>query len=225
LVDSLNVFDIDGVSTKNAAKLVEGGFKDLAALWGATEAELVTVVGTALGAKLFQQLHNKLPVASPEQWIAAYQGWPRGFGKSRIAALLECGPVEAWPTLKTLPKGIGRETFDSIIECVDGWVAWRGGFKWTSVTGKRVKPTSIVQVEAAPTKPIQKKGAFVMTGFRDKDLEARLAVAGWVTHDTVKSDTTVRIVADESKMGSSKVAAAEKKGVRIILRKDVDQLL
>ena len=247
MVDSLNVFDIDGVSTKNAAKLVEGGFNDLAALWGATEASLVGVVGTALGAKLFQQLHNKLPVASPEQWIAAYQGWPRGFGKSRIAALLECGPVEAWPTLKTPPKGIGRETFDSIIECVDGWVAWRGGFKWVNVSagasasasasavGKRVKPTSIVQENGstkpasvpaqAPTKPIQKKGAFVMTGFRDKELEARLAAAGWVTHDTVKSDTTVLIVADESKMGSSKVAAAEKKGVRIILRKDVDQLL
>ena len=223
LVDSLNVFDIDGVSTKNAAKLVEGGFKDLTALWGATEESLVGVVGTALGAKLFQQLHNKLPVASPEQWIAAYQGWPRGFGKSRIAALLECGPVESWSALKTPPKGIGCETFDSIIGCVDGWVAWRGGFKWTSVSAKRVKPTSIVQVEAA--KPIQKKGAFVMTGFRDKELEARLNAAGWVTHDNVKSDTSVLIVADESKMGSSKVAAAEKKGVRIILRKDVDQLL
>ena len=242
MVDSLNVFDIDGVSTKNAAKLVEGGFKDLAALWGATEAELVAVVGTALGAKLFQQLHNKLPVASPEQWIAAYQGWPRGFGKSRIAALLESGPVESWAGLKTPPKGIGRETFDDIIGCVDGWVAWRKGFKFQT---KRVKPTSIVQ-ENGSTKPVQapasasapeqaqvqvptkapeKKGAFVMTGFRDKELEVRLSAAGWVTHDTVKRDTTVLIVADESKMGSSKVAEAQKKGVRIILRKDVDQLL
>jgi hypothetical protein len=71
----------------------------------------------------------------------------------------------------------------------------------------------------------EKKGAFVMTGFRDKELEARLAAVGWIMHDTVKRDTTVLIVADESKMGSSKVAEAQKKGVRIILRKDVDQLL
>lgn len=233
MVDSLNVFDIDGVSTKNAAKLVEAGFVDLAALWGASEANLVDAVGNALGAKLFQQLHNKLPIASPEQWILAYQGWPRGFGKTRVSVFLEQGPVESWKDIKVLPKGIGCETFDGVIASVDGWIAWRKKFSVVgSVPTKRTKPTSIVNlngsIKSVPvpvTVPTQKKGAFVLTGFRDKELEARLGTAGWIQHDTVKKDTTVLIVADETKMGSTKVADARKKGIRIILRKDVDQLL
>lgn len=238
MVDSLNAFDIDGVSSKNAAKLVEGGLKDLADLWKASEAELVAAVGSALGSKLYKQLHEKLPGASAEQWITAYQGWPRGFGKSRIRALLERGPVETWKAERLPPKGIGIDTYNDIIGCVDGFLAWKAGFglETQRVVKLRIKPKNAsdgstlttAQREALGSKQETKPtpaGAFVFTGFRDKDLEARLVAAGWTPHDTVKKDTTLLIVADESKMGTTKVADAQKKGVRIMLRANAQSLV
>jgi hypothetical protein len=208
--------------------------------------------------KLYTQLHEKLPGAEAEQWIAAYQGWPRGFGKSRIRALLERGPVETWKGERAPPKGIGIDTYNDIIGCVDGFLSWKAGFGLggeKKVVKLRIKPKNasdgstltLAQREAqreemskkeesAPTSvkaqapvlsqtPQQKRGAFVFTGFRDKDLEKRLTAAGWTAHDSVKKDTTVLIVADESKMGSTKVADAQKKGIRIILRAQAETLV
>ncbi len=220
IVDSLNAFDIEGVSSKNALKLAEGGLDTVVALYKASKAELVALVGNALGAKLYEQLHTKIAAASPERWIAAYQGWPRGFGKQRVAALLELGPVETWPTLKTPPRGMGEDSFASTIGCVGGFLAWR----------RELGYEAPAQPPANQATPIVKtggksKGGVCMTGFRDAALAAQLAAAGWELHDTVKKTTAVLIVGDESGMGTGKVAAAQAKGVRILLRKDVSSLL
>jgi NAD-dependent DNA ligase len=237
-VDSLGAFDIEGVSTKNALKLAEAGLTDLVSMYEASQTELVAIVGNALGAKLYHQLHTKIAAASPERWISAYQGWPRGFGKQRIAALLELGPVEDWPTLKSPPRGMGVDSFKSTIGCVPEFLEWRGRLGYSAQLSNRVElgnsaqPNNQVKTVVAETvkatsivktnKP--QKGGVCMTGFRDAALEERLKAAGWVIHDSVKKDTSVLIVADAGKMGSTKVAAAQAKGVRIILRADVSQL-
>jgi NAD-dependent DNA ligase len=223
LVDSLNAFDIEGVSTKNALKLAEAGLDSLPRLWTCTQAQLISVVGNALGAKLYEQLHKKIPAASPERWIAAYQGWPRGFGKQRIASLLALAPVEAWSQLKAPPRGMGEDSFASTIGCVGGFLAWRADLGWTEAVSAQ---GAQVQAQATPIVKVggQSKGGVCMTGFRDELLAMQLASVGWELHDTVKKATKVLIVGDESGMGTTKVAAAREKGVRIILRKDVSQL-
>lgn len=224
LVDSLNAFDIEGVSTKNALKLAEAGLDSLPRLWTSTQAQLVAVVGNALGAKLYEQLHKKIPAASPERWIAAYQGWPRGFGKQRVASLLALAPVEAWPQLKAPPRGMGQDSFESTIGCVGGFLAWRASLGWQAPAQEPVANNATPIVKVGGQAPVASKGGVCMTGFRDAALAAELAAAGWELHDTVKKTTAVLIVADESGMGTTKVAAAREKGVRIILRKDVSQL-
>ncbi len=225
LVDSLNAFDIEGISTKNALKLAEAGLDSLPKLWVSKQAQLVAVVGNALGAKLYEQLHTKIPAASPERWIAAYQGWPRGFGKLRVAALLALAPVEAWPQLKAPPRGLGQDAFESIIGCVGGFLAWRAELGYRPAEAPA--SASVQAQKATPTvqASIPSKGGVCMTGFRDELLAMQLASVGWELHDTVKKATKVLIVGDESGMGTTKVAAAREKGVRIILRKDVSSLL
>ncbi len=218
MVDTLTAFDIEGVSTKNALKLVEGGLDSLVTLYRASQAQLVACVGTALGAKLYEQLHTKIHAASPERWVTAYQGWPRGFGKQRVQALLALAPVEQWPTLKTPPRGMGTDSFASTIGCVGGFLAWRGelGYSASAPAPAPAKPATSV---------VQSKGGICMTGFRDAVLTERLVAAGWEIHDTVKKATVVLLVADEAGMGTTKAAAAQAKGVRILLRKDVSSLL
>jgi NAD-dependent DNA ligase len=227
LVDTLTAFDIEGVSTKNALKLVGQGLDTLVTLYRASQVQLVACVGTALGAKLYEQLHTKIHAASPERWITAYQGWPRGFGKQRVQALLALAPVEQWPTLKTPPRGMGVESFASIIGCVGGFLAWRADLGYSvEPASAPVKPATPVSLQATSLREVvQSKGGICMTGFRDAALTERLVAAGWEIHDTVKKATAVLLVADEAGMGTTKVAAAQAKGVRILLRKDVSSLL
>ena len=72
-------------------------------------------------------------------------------------------------------------------------------------------------------KIIATKGGIVFTGFRDSDLEAKCVAAGWEIQDSIKKTTKALVVADLSKK-SSKIVAAEKAGIQILLRTSVESL-
>ena len=63
-----------------------------------------------------------------------------------------------------------------------------------------------------------------MTGFRDADLQTKLAANGWVFKDSVSASTAFLLIADGAKE-STKVAAARKAGVRIVTRSEASSLL
>ena len=217
MAHSLINLGVEGLSATSTKKVVEGGYKTLDLVWKATEAELQNCLGKASGTKLRKALDELK--ATNLQWIHAYHGWPKGFGERKIAATLTSeADVSKWPSMKVAPAGQTMATFSEVCKYVPGYLAWRGHFKAVVVE------PPVIRDHPNNGGPVKiPKGFYVMTGFRDAELSAKLAEAGWILQDRINKETTVLLVADMKE--STKTKAALEKGIRIVLRNNADSLL
>jgi DNA ligase (NAD+) len=212
MAHSFVCLEIEGISKVTAKKLVEAGYKTLKQVWDVPVAGLQAAIGPGNGQKLFDGL--RCVRVSEDKWMRAYCGWPKGFGETRIAGVMAVEPdVAKWPSLTKPPKGQSAEAFAEVVKAVPAYLAWRKQFN-----------TAVVALVAPPAAAVATKGNYVMTGFRDADLQSKLAAAGWVLKDTITSLTTVLLVEDGGKE-TTKVAAARKAGVRIVPRSEASSLL
>jgi NAD-dependent DNA ligase len=212
MAHQLVALGIEGISKVTAKKLVEGGLPTLEQLKSAQQATLQQLIGAVNGEKLSKAFQIAQTTATEAQWIRAYLGWPKGFGESRIEATLAAEPsVEKWPTLTTVPKGQSGLAFQEVCKAVPGYLVWRAKFGQPS--------TPIV---TAP-KPVVVKGHYVMSGFRDASLQAKLQAAGWNEQDRITKTTTVLLVPDSAKE-TQKVKAARESGVNIVTRSEANGL-
>ena len=155
-----------------------------------------------------------MEMASVATWVKAFLGWPKGFGDKRIEACLSLEPdVSKWTALEKVPKGQSPEAFAEVQAKVSAYIDWRAIFPASNVTA----------TTAAPAVSVEIKGYYVLSGFRDSDLQTKLASAGWVLHDRITKTTTVLLVPDEANE-TTKVKAAREAGVRIVPRSAANTL-
>ena len=211
MAHSLVALGIEGLSSTSTKKLVEGGYKDLQTIWKAEDSQLQACLGKVSGGKLRVAMDQLQ--ASQEKWIYAYPSWPKGFGEKKIhnALLLE-KDVSKWPKLTVAPTGQTMKTFSEVCNHVPAYIKWRAG---VSSSGPVIAVAATACV--APT-----KGYYVMTGFRDTELTAKLALSGWTLQERITKDTKVLLVADDKQ--SVKTKTANEKGIRIILRDQANVL-
>lgn len=211
MVHTLTSLDIEGISKTSAKKLVDGGLKTFVDVYKASEADLQSNLGKANGSKLYTALRN-LHVGE-EKWIRAYCGWPKGFGETRIAAFqaVKSNPSD-WRGLMTPPKGVGEDSLKHVQEAVPGYLQWRALFKVAST------PTNVT-VTTAPK--AAHKGYYVMSGFRDKEIQEKMASSGWELQDAVKKTTNLLLIPDGGKE-TGKVKAARDAGIKILTRSQLD---
>ena len=212
MAHSLIKLGVEGLSATSTKKLVEGGFKDLKATWSSTETQLQGCLGKVSGTKLRKALDNL--TATEIQWIHAYHGWPKGFGERKITAALEAeASVDKWPNMKIAPNGQTMTTFSDVCKYVPKYLEWR----------KQFPSTKNIVVPTAPVIPVGTiKGYYVMTGFRDATISSKLLDAGWISQERINKDTNILIVADNKE--SVKTKTAKEKGIRIIMRDQVESL-
>lgn len=214
MAHQLVALGVEGVSKVTAKKLVEGGFPTLEALKSAPQTRVQQLIGAVNGEKLVQSFKAVQTAASESQWIRAYLGWPKGFGETRIEATLAVeSSVEKWLTLTTPPKGQSAAAFEEVRKAVPGYLAWRIKF---GVPNQQSKPIQ-------PQEPTVIKGQYVMSGFRDADLQTKLQAAGWKEQDRITKATTVLLVPDSAKE-TQKVKAAREAGVKIVARSEASGL-
>ena len=223
MAHSLEHLAIEGFGKTSTKKLVEGGIRELKDLKKATKERLQQLLGKVNGEKLYNGFQGVVKrcqadegSASEASWARAYCGWPKGFGMTKIVETFAVErDVRKWPTLSTAPPGQTMKTFLEVQKAVPSYLKWR-------------EELGVNVLVAAPapvaTATVSSKGNYVMTGFRDAELQAKLAAAGWVLKDTVTSTTAVLLVADGAKE-TTKVAAARKAGVRIVPRSEASSLL
>jgi len=210
MAHSLVSLGVEGLSATSTKKIVEGGYKDLNAVWKASEVQLQTCIGKVSGTKLRKALNNLN--ATQIQWVHAYPGWPKGFGERKITSTIATeSDVSKWTSMKVAPAGQTMTTFSEVCKCVPDYLKWRSSFNVVAA------PAPV-----APA-PIQVKGHYVMTGFRDNDMSARLESKGWILQDRINNDTKILIVADNKE--SVKTKTAREKGIRIVLRTEIDSVL
>ncbi len=215
MAHQLESFGVEGCSKTTCKKLVDGGLRVLKDVQTAQVATLQGLIGKVNGEKLHTGIRVALDTATESQWIRAFLGWPKGFGTTRIEATLAVeSDVAKWPQLTRPPKGQSADTFADVCKAVPAYRAWRATFGVAAVAAPVQKP---VQIEV-PT-----KGHYVMTGFRDADLQAKLAAAGWKLQDKICKTTTVLLVADSAKE-TTKVKAARDAGIRILPQSQVSAL-
>jgi NAD-dependent DNA ligase len=215
LTHQLVVFEIEGISKTTAKKLVNGGIKTLHDLIKAPLEKLQTLIGKVNGSKLSVNLPTALASATQNQWIYAYLGWPTGFGKTKIASILELETtVAAWPTIGIPPKGMSGDSFNKIIQVIPSYLEWRSTFS--------VKTEIELPTVAKPT--VATKGYYVLSGFRDSELQTKLEASGWKLQDRITKDTTVLLIPNDAKE-TTKVKDARNAGIRILLRNEAINLL
>lgn len=216
LAHQIVALGVEGCSKTTTKKLVDGGIGDLTALVKVSAGRLQELIGKVNGQKLFDATKTCVTSATLPQWLYAYLGWPKGFGRTRIASTLAVeSDVSKWPTMKAPPKGQSADAFSEVTKCVPAYITWREQF------GATATPATPAVVAAAPT--IASKGSYVMSGFRDATLTERLAVAGWKMADKVNKTTTFLLIPDDAKE-TVKVKAARDAGLRIVMRSQVDGL-
>ena len=217
MAHSLVSLGVDGYSKTSTKKLVQAGIRELKDLTKASKHDLQEILGSVNGEKLYTAFQDL--VATETTWARAWCGWPKGFGEARIlAAFAAEADMTKWPMRTKPPHGMSMTAFTEVQKAVPAYLAWR-----EAIGIKAGVP--ILNDSCTCCGPIvEPKGNYAMTGFRDADLQTKLAAAGWVFKDTVNSSTKVLLVADGAKE-STKVAAARKAGVRIVVRSEASSLL
>ena len=212
ILHSLTVFGFKGLGEKNIQKLVQANVKSLYDILQCSMAYLQGMIGEANGMKLYNGIRTSLQEASPEQWVLAWHGWPNGFGVVTCRKLFAVvADVRKWTPVMSPYLTNLQEYYtwtDSILPLCG------------KTTGIPIKKEESKHEGA---KIIATKGGIVFTGFRDSDLEAKCVAAGWEIQDSIKKTTKALVVADLSKK-SSKIVAAEKAGIQILLRTSVESL-
>lgn len=210
-------FGVEGFSKTTCKKLVDGGVRSIKDVQTAAVGGLQGLIGKVNGEKLKTGLRVAMDTACDAQWIRAFLGWPRGFGETRIEATLAAEPTIAkWPQLTRPPKGQSAEAFAELCKAVPAYLSWRSTF------GIAAAPRVAAAAAVTPVE-VPMKGFYVMSGFRDAELQARLTSVGWKLQDRIVKNTTALLVPDEANE-TTKVKAARDAGIRIIPRSQVNGL-
>jgi NAD-dependent DNA ligase len=228
MAHQLVALGIEGVSKTTCKKIVEGGIRTLYDLMVASVNRVQELIGKVNGEKLKTSLEPAMKNAPLAAWIKSFLGWPKGFGDKRIEACLALEPdVSKWANCGgKVPKGMSAEAFAEVVKQVPAYLAWRERFPPSKVVaaGIDITPVPTIQLTNGNVLVPTIKGYYVMSGFRDADLQKRLLVAGWRMDDKVKRTTQFLLVPDDAKE-TVKVKTARDAGVRIVLRSAVDSLL
>jgi NAD-dependent DNA ligase len=226
---------VEGFSKTSTKKLVDDGMEVLHDVYTTAVGKLQSILGKVNGEKLRQGLETAVKSATEAQWIKAYLGWPKGFGDTRIENCLALEKyVEKWPDVKSVPKGMSTGSFEEIKKAVPGYLKWRSDFPVTATVPDKVSvvaaplpnmsPVHMVTLSNGITFAPNIRGYYVMSGFRDADLQKRLHASGWKLDDKVKKTTKFLLVPDEARE-TTKVKAARDAGIQILARSEAETIL
>ena len=213
VVHALGELGVEHVGPGVVAKLFAAGFNSVGTIYAATPADFAARVEGCKGkmaSKIFDGLRAAEAKWTELDFLAASSTMPRTVGRTKLGALLLIDPKPArWHTSlpgKTIP-GISADTVSQVIAALPAYGTWRAeNLAWVT------EPTN---APAGPTVAASGR-VFVMTGFRDKELEAALAARGDVLGNTVSKKTTAVVYPDGPEPSSSKVTKAQELGVPVL---------
>jgi len=172
--------------------VVDAGYTTVPLLRSASEDALKKLLGPVKGSNLYKIVQTDgWSKASEIDLFIASPLRPDGIGSSRLIVLEASEPdYTKWTKVTAAPKGWSP---DSLKEFQKIWAQYEIFRKeeWSFLPYPVKGPVAQTKNEI-----VENKGSVVFTGFRDTDLEAKLAAKGYKLSDQVKQDTKAVLIPD-----------------------------
>ena len=209
---------VDGLSAGNVNRLMSAGFDTIKKIIDMSPGDFLKVDGfkDKMAAKLSTNIREKFASSTIQQILVGSNLIGRGFGEKKIAKIFEVYPnvLEERNVAKLAGiPGFSQKTAAEFVQNVPRFMAFLGEIEWEGGMAGLVAPMPVVVSGMAGGKLAGK--SIVLTGFRDKELEAAIVASGGNVTGTVSKNTFALIVKNKDDCGSTKYAAAVKHGVRI----------
>jgi NAD-dependent DNA ligase len=222
LTHALNALGAENVGPGQVARLYAAGFKTLRDIYAAKVATLAARV-EGVKAKGAERIYEGLR-ANQSRWtelslLLASSTLPRGIAERKLTPLLQLHPnPAAWSAANfkaAAPAGLSPATIDEIVASIPAYLTWR-----YENFGDLVVPALAPAVGGAgtvSTTSTAPPATVVLTGFRDKVLEAALVARGHTVVDAVSKKTTHVVYPDGPEPASTKITKAREIGTAQVL--------
>ena len=217
---------VEGVGPGVVQKMYAAGYQTLPQILALDMPALLQIEGfqTTLAEKVYTKIHERVAQASLAELMHASNLLGRGYGLKKITAALHAGTPWPWPSKN-------QDAFDAwLLAC---------GLGYKKAEQEKAEQEKAEQEKAEQEKAEQEKAEqeketkeekhnskkYVLTGFRDKILVAKLAAYGAEECATVSKNTWCVIVKDDKANDSSKVRAARQLNVPIKTVAEIEALL
>jgi NAD-dependent DNA ligase len=214
LTRGLSELGAENVGPGIVSKLHAAGFTSIGAIYAATAADFVARVpscGAKGAGRIYEGLRVKQATWTEITLLLASCTMPRGVAASKLHPLLalEANPA-AWPAAlpaAACPPGLSTTTIEAIVSAIPAYIAWR-------TANPNIQPQAALV--APPSTPSAIQMVVVLTGFRDRALEATLQAAGHIITDSVTKRTTHVVYPDGPAPTTGKAAKAADVGARLL---------
>jgi len=210
---------VEGLSSGNVKRIINAGYDTVPKILAMTKKEFLTVEGfkEKLATKISEGIKNQVEKASLPELMNATNIFGRGFGEKRIKSILEeypdilvTSPVSKVDKVEKI-SGMAKKTAVKFVEKIPEFVEWA---KQSKLQERLIyEPKKLGEKQSLSEQLAGKR--YVMTGFRDKELVARLDAVGAIQGSSVSKNTFVVLVKDKDET-TGKAEEARKLGIQIM---------
>ena len=210
--------EVDGLGAGNVKKIMAAGFKTVPRILAMTAVDFLSVDGfkEKTATKIKESIAVQVQKASLAELMHATNLFGRGFGTKKFQLILA-----AVPNILTLPpaegiikatavEGMAKKTAEQFVTQIPAFLA----FLTEANLLYKLQQQPVATVLKNTGHPLYGK-QYVITGFRDKVLQEKLAAVGAEQGSAVRKNTFVVLVKDLAEE-NTKVAEAKKIGIPIM---------
>ena len=196
--------EVDALGAGNMKKIIAAGFDSVPKILLMTEADFFKVEGfkQKMAQKVHASIADRVAKATLAELMHATNLFGRGFGTKKFQLILKQEPkiltdtsLSAEEKVKRIAavEGLAKKTAEQFVLQIPIFLAF---LTETQLTGKLLEQANQPPLEIKDTShPLYGK-QYVMTGFRDKALMAKLAAVGAEQGSGVRKNTFVLLVKD-----------------------------
>jgi DNA ligase (NAD+) len=217
ITHALAILGAENVGPGVVARLYAAGFTTVGAIFAGSQVDFAKVDGYhgRMAERIWTGLRAGQATWTQLKFMVASSTMPRGVGHSKLETLFTINPNPAsWSIAEfqtAKPAGLSQATIQAIVAAVPDYLAWLS----TNIP-------SVASAVAVAAVPILKGVAVadamtvVLTGFRDKELEAHLKAAGHIVADSVTKKVTHLVHPDGPTPTTGKAAKAQEYGAAVL---------
>lgn len=210
LNDFFTTLEIPHLGEGNLQKIFDCDFKTPEEIMSLTQEDFGSLVGSlSIGRKIFLGMREKLTNVPMYKLMGAHPAFGRGVGVRKMKKLYEafagdmskCNDFDAIVAV----EGFEEKTAKKIVAGYDTFMTFF----------EEIKDFVTIEEYVAPKEGKLTGCVFVFTGFRSKEMEAKVEALGGKMGSSVSSKTTY-LVADDPTSTSGKAQKARDLGIRVI---------